>query len=132
MSKYLPFHKESRECAKELVKDCKTDLGKFRKITNYVSRCFGYDYVRAIKIPKNGGWAPDIEGCWQKHMGICLDTASMTTGMLQAVGVNATLCFGDADGNYHAWVESIINGKKYRYDHDGKAKKYVVKHTYKR
>lgn len=131
MSKYLPFHKESRDYAKELVKGCKTPLGKYRKIISYVTRSFLYDYVRAIKIPKKGG-LPDIEGCWQKHMGICLDIASMTTGMLQAVGIDATLCFGDADGQNHAWVESKIGGKKYRYDHDGKAKKYVVKHTFRR
>lgn len=131
MSKYVPYHKESVQCAKEITKTCKTPLGKYRKIIAYMSRYFVYDYIRAVKIlqPKQKK-TPDLDHLWKTHMGICLDTASMTTGMLRAVGVNAVLCFGHADGQYHAWVEATINGKRYRYDHDGKAKKYIVERTF--
>ena len=130
MNPYLPYHKESREYAKELTKDAPSFLDKYKRIINYVSRIFRYDYIRAVKVPKKGG-LPDLEGCWKKKMGICLDVSSMVTGMLKEVGVDATLCFGDADGRYHAWVESKIDGKLYRYDHDGKAKKYVTKYEFK-
>lgn len=130
MSVYVPYHKASRDYAKNLVKDCKTPLGKYRKIVNYVSRVFAYDYVRAVKVAQEGG-KPDVARTWNTHMGICQDISSMTTGMLRAVGVNAVMCFGDADGQYHAWVEADIAGKHYRYDHDGKAKRYIVKHRFK-
>ena len=123
MSKYVPYHAESIRFAKELTKGMVTPLEKYKAIISFVSRAIAYDYVRAIQIPKKGG-LPDVDRCWKLKMGICLDIAAMTTGMLRGVGIQSTLCFGHADKAYHAWVESTINGQKYRYDHDGKAKVY--------
>ena len=126
-SKYLPVHDPSRRMAQEICKDCHSQLEKWIKITNYVNKSFVYDYIRAITIPKRGS-LPDLDRCWNMHMGICLDIASMTTGMLQAVGINARLIFGFADRSYHAWVEAKIGDETYRYDHenpkDNKVKKY--------
>ena len=129
MSKYVPYHAESIRCAKDLTKEMKTPLEKYKAITAYVSRFIAYDYIRAIQIPKKGG-LPDVGRCWKLRMGICLDIAAMTTGMLRAVGIPTRLCFGYADNMYHAWVESTIDNKVYRYDHDGKAKVYKVKKRY--
>lgn len=128
MSKYLPYHKESREYAKTLTKDEKDPMKKYRMITDWVSKNFVYDYIRAAKIPKKGG-LPDLEHIWTTKMGICLDTASMTTGMLKAVGLKAVLCFGYANKAWHAWVETTIDGKKYRYDHDAKSGKTITYQT---
>ena len=129
MSKYVPFHAESTQFAKELTKGMATQIEKYRAITSYVSRAIAYDYVRAINIQKKGG-LPDVDRCWKTRMGICLDIAAMTVGMLRAVGIQSTLCFGRADKTYHAWVEAMINGQKYRYDHDGKAKVYRTERRY--
>ena len=131
MSKYLPYHAESAAYAKALVKDAKTDFEKYQLITNYVSRSFGYDYIRAIQVPKKNAY-PDVATCWERHLGICMDIASMTTMMLQAVGLNAMMVYGHTEKSYHAWVEVIINGKTYRYDHDGKAKMYKRERVFKK
>lgn len=128
MSKYVPYHAESAAYARKLAKG-KAALKRYEAITGYVSRNFVYDYIRAIQIPKKGG-LPDVKGCWQKKMGICLDIASMTTGMLRAAGLKAYLCIGPADRKYHAWVETVIDGQRYRYDHDGKAKVYKTERIY--
>lgn len=123
MSKYVPYHKPSVEYAKKLTADAKSAKEKFQKITAWATKSLSYDYIRAVTIPKTGGM-PDVDRCWETRMGICFDIASMVTGMLRAVGVRAYLYTGKADGQNHAWVVAEIDGKKYRYDHSGKAKVY--------
>ena len=129
MSKMVPYHEPSIRAAREMTQDDATLLDKYRTITKFISRNIQYDYVRAITVPKKNG-LPDVDRTWNTHLGICLDTASLTTGMLRAVGIKAILCFGKADRQNHAWVESVIDGRKYRYDHDGKAKTYKVERTF--
>ena len=129
MSKYVPYNAESVQFAKDLTKDMTAQLDKYKAITSYVSRAIAYDYVRAINIPKKGG-LPDVDRCWRLKMGICLDIAALTTGMLRAVGLNAYLCVGWADKSYHAWVEVVINNQKHRYDHDGRARTYKTERKY--
>ena len=129
MSKFVPYHAESVQQAKELTKELTAPLDKFRAITRYVSRTISYDYVRSIQIPKKNG-VPDVDRCWRLKMGICMDISALTVGMLRAVGIPAYLCFGKADRNNHAWVEVMINNQKYRYDHDGHAKVYKTERRY--
>ena len=105
MSKYVPFHEESVEAAKKLCYGMKNDWEKYRAIKNYVSTHFAYDYAKASVVPKRGA-LPDIEGCWNKRIGICGDLAAMTVGMLRGVGLNAWLVIGRADKICHAWVET--------------------------
>ena len=130
MSKYIPYHAESIAKAKELVKDKKDPVEIYSTIVHWVSRNFNYDWIRAITIPKKGREMPDIARCWDKRMGICMDIAAMTVGMLSAVGIKAYMCYGHTERTYHAWVEAIINNKLYRYDHNGKAKKYNREKTF--
>ena len=130
MSVQLPYHTESRKFARDLAKDKKTDYEKYRTITDWVSRNIRYDFIRALTVPKRNG-TPDLDGCWKKRMGICMDTAALATGMLQAVGLDATLCYGHAGRQYHAWVEVKIGKGTYRYDHDGTAKSYTVERTFR-
>lgn len=127
MSIYTPYHEESAKFAKQLCKNATSQLEKYSLITNYISRTFCYDYIRAIKIAKLRGQRPDIKGCWAKHMGVCMDTAALVHNMLKAVGVRSYVCIGYADGQYHAWVEAYIGTSKYRFDLSGKAKKYTTK-----
>ena len=130
MSRYLPYHKESVIFAKELTKDVKSEYEKYKIITDWVSRVIHYDFIRAIKIPKKNAY-PDVAGCWDKKMGICMDISALTVGMLKAAGVKAVMCYGHADRQYHAWVEADISGKKYRFDHGGKAKAYKTERIFK-
>ena len=130
MSKWVPAVPEAHAKAKELTKGLIGGKAKYDAITEYVRKNFAYDYIRAIKIPKRNVY-PDPVYCWKNKMGICQDIAAMTTGMLRAVGVNACMCVGAADGHHHAWVEATINGKTYRFDHPHEAKSYKTERTYK-
>lgn len=128
---WVPYHEQSEAKALELVRGKTTETAKYRAITAWVSRCFGYDYIRAVKVAKKKGVYPDVERCWKLHMGICQDIASMTVGMLRAVGIRSALCIGKAGGQgYHAWVESNVDGKVLRYDYSGEAKEYNVERRY--
>ena len=101
-------------------------------LTQYVSKHIMYDYVRAAMIPKKNG-LPDVARCWDRRMGICLDIASLTAGMLRAVSIPASLVIGWADGRRHAWVEARIGGQRLLYDHDdpqGKVKTYKRQRMY--
>lgn len=130
MSKYTPYHAASAKYAIDLCRGAKTPKERYDRITAWVSRSIGYDYIRATKIAKLKGQAPDIYGCWSKRMGICMDISALTVNMLKAVGIRAFVCIGHADGNYHAWVEAIIGNQRYRYDHSGKAKVYRTERAY--
>lgn len=130
-SVYVPFHKESVEKAMELVKGKKTELSRYKAITYYVDTTFGYDYIKAVKVAKTRGVLPDVETTWKTRLGICQDISAMVVGMLRAVGIKANLCIGKAGSNIsHAWVEAVIGGKKYRYDHSGNARVYVTERMY--
>ena len=127
-STYVPHYAQAESKAKELCKGVKSLQERYEIVTRYVSDHIVYDYIRAITIPKKNG-LPDVARCWNQRMGICLDIASMTTGMLRAVSIPSNLVIGWADGKYHAWVEARIEGQKYLYDHDDPHK--IVK-TYKK
>lgn len=129
MSKYVPYHAPSRAYALQITKGIADKQTKSQVITTFISRSIGYDYVKAATINKKVGSSPDVAGCWNKRVGICLDIAALTTGMLRAVGVPAYLIIGHANRNYHAWVEIRINGKTIIYDHDNPQGKAI---TYKR
>lgn len=129
---YVPHYAPAEAKARDLCKNTKPLLERYEIITKYVSDHFVYDFVRAITIPKRNG-LPDVARCWNQRMGICLDIAAMTTGMLRAVTIPANLIIGWADGKYHAWVEARIDGQKLLYDHDdpkGQVKTYKRERMY--
>lgn len=128
-SEMVPYHEPSALYAQELAKLYRSKTTQFAAITTFLTRQFRYDYVRAITIPKKNG-KPDVPRTWEKKMGICLDIASLATGMLRAVDIDARMCVGKANRRNHAWVEAKINGKLYRYDHDGKAATYKTERYY--
>ena len=128
-NKYVPVHEPSRAMASDLCKSASNVVAKWDILTAWATRTLSYDYVRAVTIPKKNG-LPDVARCWRLRMGVCLDISSLVVGMLRAVGVNAYLVIGWADGRYHAWCEATIRGKTYRYDH-GNPNGNRVK-TYKR
>ena len=131
MSEWVPHCCAAEDVAKKITENKGSQLAKYCTITEYVSRCFVYDYIRAIKTAKQKNVFPDVERTWILKMGICQDIAAMTVGMLRAIGIHAELCIGTTGGRKkHAWVETDIDGKKYRYDFSGRAKKYIVERRY--
>lgn len=129
---YVPHYAPAEKKAKELCKGVRSLRERYDVITEYVSKHIVYDYIRAAVIPKRNG-LPDVARCWNRQMGICLDISALTVGMLRAVSVPCNLVIGHADGNYHAWCEARIDGKKYLYDHDdptGKVKFYKKERMY--
>lgn len=129
-SKYVPGHVVSADFARQLTKGVTDSEKKFEIVTAWVSCNIFYDFIKATKVAKKRGVLPDPVGCWNNRMGICQDISALTVNMLRAVGIQAYMCIGHADRAYHAWVEATINGKTKRYDHEGKAKKYIRERVY--
>lgn len=129
---WVPYHEASEAKAKELAAGKKTETAKFKTITEWVSRCFAYDYIKAVRVAKKKGVLPDVEHTWKWHMGICQDIAAMTTGMLRAVGIRAILCIGKVDGHRtnHAWVEAMVDGERLRYDYSKAGTNYEIERRY--
>lgn len=73
-----------------------------------------YDYVKAATVA--GGTLPDIDGCYEKKMGICQDLAALAACMLRVQGVPTRLMVGYAGKMYHAWNSVVIDGEEVLYD----------------
>lgn len=125
MSKYLPYHAASAAYARQLTSGIRDLKARYDMITGWIRKNIIYDYIKAAKVTGKKGIYPDPADCWKTHIGICQDIAALTVNMLRAAGVTSYLCIGHADRNYHAWVESRINGQVFRYDHSGKAQRYI-------
>lgn len=85
-------------------------------IRSYVKDNFAYDYTKAAVARTSTGVLPDINGCWEKHMGICQDLSAVTIAMLRSQGVPARLMIGTLNEEYHAWVSANINGEEKWFD----------------
>ena len=107
----------------------KTQMAAYRTVRQWVQKNVVYDFVKAVIVPKDGA-LPDALTCYQRRVWICQDVASLTVGMLRAAGVPSRLVIGRADGRYHAWVEALVGGKWYRFDHRGSAKTYTKERWY--
>ena len=131
MEKFLPRHIPSMRVAILMIKGMNRKEA-YNKITRYINTSFGYDYVKAAKVSKLSDVKPDVNGCWMRRMGICLDLAALAVNMLNAIGIMARLVVGYADNNPHAWVMSQFG----LYDptaaiiHAKTPKSYVAKKTY--
>ena len=90
------------------------DLEKFSVMCDYITKNFLYDYVKAVTI--KAGQLPDIDGSWNKKMGVCQDLSAILCSMLRTQGLPARLIIGYADKQYHAWTVTTINGKDYFFD----------------
>ena len=138
-NKYVPYHEESRAYAQKLAKQTNgTLLSIYRAITTWADSHIAYDYLKAMRVKKENPKAlPDVETTWKTRMGICADISALVVGMLQACGIRAYLCYGyakqpDRNGqSYHAWVEAVVNGRTYRYDHEAKGRKVTYRVTHR-
>lgn len=86
----------------------------FETIRGYIKANYMYDYVKAATVA--GGTLPDIDGCYEKKMGICQDLAALAACMLRVQGVPTRLMVGYAGKMYHAWNSVVIDGEEVLYD----------------
>lgn len=130
MNKYVPRFLPAEVFARQLTIGITDPVKRYKLLTNWMTHNVVYDFVKAAKVARLKGVAPDPVSCWATHRGICQDIANLTVIMLRAVGIQAYLCIGHADNNYHAWVQAYIDKTVYRYDHSGKATVYRLERKY--
>ena len=134
-NQYVNYSEESPSVLKA-VEICATVEGKpaYDTVCSWMGKNFVYDFVKAITV--KAGTLPDIETCFEKKMGVCQDLSAITCSMLRTQGIPARLVIGYADGNYHAWVTAVIDGKELFFDPIvavsgmGKVKSYTVERWY--
>ena len=134
-NQYVDYNEESASVVKA-SEICETVEGKpaYDAVCSWMGKNFVYDFVKAITV--KAGTLPDIEGCYEKKMGVCQDLSAITCSMLRTQGIPARLVIGYADGNYHAWVTAVIDGKELFFDPTvavsgmGKVKSYTVERWY--
>ncbi len=101
--------------AGELCKGLTDQAQIYKTICDYVKSNFVYDYVKSVSV--KAGLLPDIDGCWEKRMGICQDLSAVTIAMLRSQGVPARLMIGTlGTSTYHAWVTAVVNGENKFFD----------------
>ena len=115
-NQYINYTPENQAVlkAEELCAGQETGREKYKVITEYVTHAFVYDFVRAVTTRGDG--VPDVDYCFNKGMGICLDLASTSVCMLRTQGVPAKLVIGNANGQYHAWVQATVDGEEKIFD----------------
>ncbi|MBR2823625.1 MAG: transglutaminase family protein [Clostridia bacterium] len=87
----------------------------YETVCDYVSTHFAYDYIKSVSVKT--GTMPDLDGAWEKHMGICQDLSAITVAMLRSQGVPAKMEIGNLNGTvYHAWVTAVVNGEDEFFD----------------
>lgn len=107
----------------------------FADIKEYFSRGFAYDYVKSFLV--KSGELPDIQRCFEKHMGICQDLAALAVAMFRIAGLPASLDIGYCGKTSHAWCSVFVNDEWVLYDptsdilHKNKKKQdYTVERWY--
>ncbi len=111
---------ENTSCVKyaqEMCKDMTEQTEIYKAVCTYVVQNFIYDYIKSVSVQSMSQQMPDIEGCWEKRMGICQDLAAVTCAMLRSQGIPARLMIGTVGSNtYHAWVVAVVNGEEKFFD----------------
>lgn len=115
-SQYVRYTQDSPavQASMELCASLTTDAQKLEAVQTFMTRGFAYDYVRALTGP--GSYLGDVDGCFEKRMGLCQDFAAVAACMLRVQGIPTQLVIGYADENYHAWNNVLIDGEYRRLD----------------
>lgn len=86
----------------------------FERVKKYFLRGYSYDYVKSFLV--KSGELPDIQRCFEKHMGICQDLAALAVAMFRIAGLPASLDIGYCGKTSHAWCSVYVNDKWNLYD----------------
>ena len=108
--------------ARELCKDVSDPTETVKIICGYVQSNFSRDEMKTLMIQSNRtkDVLPDIMATWESKEGVCQDVSALTCAMLRSMGIPAKLAIGTYNGNPHAWVVFIIDGKGWRFDPQAK------------
>lgn len=114
-NQYVDYDLVSQAVAKaDELCEGKSSLEIYEILTDFMKTSFVYDYVKAATV--KAGQLPDIDGSYDKKMGVCQDLSAIFCCMLRTQGIPAKLVIGYADKQYHAWTVTEINGKEYFFD----------------
>ena len=127
---------EASKAVKKAAELCsgKSPKDAFEAVCDFMKSTFVYDYVKAVQI--KAGALPDIDGSYDKRMGVCQDLAAIMACMLRTQGIPCKLMIGYADKTYHAWTTTIINGEEVFFDPTAalnainKVKQYTLERFY--
>lgn len=110
-NQYVNYKKSTKVVKKagKLVKGCKTDLAKVKKIYNYVIKNYKYDKKKAANVET--GYLPNLDTIYKNKKGICFDYAAVMTAMLRSQEVPTKLVIGYTGNAYHAWI-NVYSKKK--------------------
>ena len=101
----------------------------YKTICDYIKGHFVYDFIKSVSV--KSGVLPDIDGCWEKHMGICQDLSAMSVAMFRSQGIPASLVIGTLGANtYHAWVVAWVDGEEKFWDPTAELNSSSKKETY--
>ena len=134
-NQYVNYSEDSDVVAKAAeICDGKNAKDSYYAIRKFVIANFAYDFIKAVTVKP--GTQPDISGTFKKRIGICQDLSAMTVAMLRSRNIPSKLVIGYADKQYHAWVESVVDGEELRFDPTlelnamNRVKNYVVERVY--
>ena len=114
-NQYVDYNEHS-EAVAAADKMCagKNEKEIYTVIRKYIMENFSYDYIKSVTVAASE--LPDIEGCFEKRMGVCQDLSALTVCMLRCQGIPAKLMIGYADKNYHAWTVAIVADQEVFFD----------------
>ena len=92
----------------------KTEKETYALIRKYITENYAYDFIKSVTVA--AGELPDIDGCYDKKMGVCQDLSALMVCMLRSQGIPARLMIGYADKNYHAWTITTVESKEVFFD----------------
>jgi hypothetical protein len=112
-NQYVDYNKDSPAVLKsaELCEGLTSQRERFEAVREFIRTGFVYDYVKMVTVKT--GQMPDIDGCFEKRMGICQDLAALGACMLRVQGIPARMMIGTLEnGTYHAWVVAVVDGEE--------------------
>lgn len=133
-NQYVNYTKESPSVQKsDELAGGKSESEIYEEVCNFMASEFSYDFVRAVSI--SPGELPEVDGCFESRTGICQDLSAVMISMLRVQGIPSRLMIGYADGYYHAWTVSIVDGEEKFFDPTAainalNASDYVVERYY--
>ena len=92
----------------------KSEKEIYTLIRKYIIENYAYDFIKSVTVA--AGELPDIDGCYDKKMGVCQDLSALMVCMLRSQGIPAKLMIGYADKNYHAWTVTSVADKEVFFD----------------
>lgn len=108
---YYTQNSEVVNVAKSLWKGDKKQY--FQDVKKYIKQNYRYDFIKAIK---KGSVLPDIDQTIETHFGICQDLAALFVALMRLRDIKSKLVIGYADGQYHAWTLTTVDGKEILFD----------------